>query len=383
MTSATSVNRKANISNQSNAPLGLLKKLQDIKIGGDPRQTLRRGAQIALLRNLTTLIENGVSLPKALATLAADRSLRKHKHILVAISRAVKSGQSLSAAMKKFPLAFNAMLVNQIRVGEQSGTLNETLARVTAQIEQSANLKQAIAKKLTYPAVLVVAGIGSVTFMLLYVIPTFQEMYEESGATLPWITQALIDAGELLRNHGWTLLAGIVAAFLAVTASLKNQETRLWIDRFLLSIPILGDWFRNLAILQFADVLGNLMESGYTLVEALPQAGNAISNRYVRKKIQGLSSTIRRGERFSHALEHEGELFPPVVMQLVIVGEQTGRLATVTKQIRFHIRRDVETATNAMVAAIEPILTATLALVVGGILLAVYLPMFDMIGQVN
>ena len=359
----------------------LIGKLQSIQIGADPTQRFKHRDLILLFRNLTTLVENGVSLPHALETVAADKSLKKYKRILGPLSREVKSGVALSVAMKAFPQAFHAMLVNQIRVGERSGTIDDTLVRVTKQIELSEGLKKSIIKKLTYPFILVAAGIGSVTFMLLYVIPTFQKMYEEANATLPAITQWLIAIGDFVRANGVIVVGSLVAFLVVSIVTFRTPSTRVWVDRHSLRIPLLGDWLSKIAILQFMDVLGNLMESGFNLAEALPQAANSVSNRHVRRKILGLSTAIRRGERFSRALEKEGDLFPAVVNQLVIVGERTGRLAIVTRQIRTHLRRDVEASTNRMVGSIEPILTVGLAVVVGGILLAVYLPMFDMIGQ--
>ena len=359
----------------------LIDKLQSIQIGSDPTQRFKHRDLILLFRNLTTLVENGVSVPQALETVAADNSLKKYKRILGPLSREVKSGAALSIAMKAFPNAFHAMLVNQIRVGERSGTLDETLMRVTKQIELADGLKKSIIKKLTYPAILLSAGIGSVTFMLTYVIPTFQKMYEDANATLPAITQWLIAVGEFARTNGTLIIGCTIAALVGMVLAFKTPNTRMWIDRHSLRIPIFGDWLSRLAILQFMDVLGNLMESGFKLAEALPQAANSVSNRHVRSRIIGLCSAIRSGERFSLALQKEGDLFPAVVNQLVIVGERTGRLAKVTRQIRTHLRQDVESFTNRMVGSIEPVLTVGLAIVVGGILLAVYLPMFDMIGQ--
>lgn len=360
-----------------------LAALHGIRIGHDPEKQLRRKDLILLLRNLTTLVENGVSVPRALETVAEDRSLKKYRQILASISREVKSGQSLSVAMAAFPRAFKGMLIDQIRVAERSGSLDAALVRVTEQLEHSAGLKRMIIKKLTYPIILVIAGIASVTFMLTSVIPTFQKMYEDSGATLPAITQTLINLSDFVTTYSLLILMGVLVIGMALVTAFRNRRSRVWIDRNLLRIPLLGDWFRNIAVLQYMEVLGNLMESGFKLAEALPQAGQAVTNRYVRERILGLSSAIRRGERFSRALEQEGELFPSVVNQLVIVGERTGRLSDVTRQIRKHLRRDVETTTTALVGAIEPILTISLAFAVGGILLAVYLPMFDMIGQVQ
>ena len=146
---------------------------------------------------------------------------------------------------------------------------------------------------------------------------------------------------------------------------------------------MLGVWFRNIAVLQFMDVLGNLMESGFTLADALAPGARAITNAHVRGKVLRLHAAVRRGERFSHALDAEGNLFPPIVRRLVIIGERTGRLGPITGQIRAHLRKDVEKYTTAILGTIEPVLTIALAAAIGGILLAVYLPMFDLIGQIE
>tara|TARA_R110002049_G_scaffold27321_2_gene94121 strand:- start:235541 stop:236686 length:1146 start_codon:yes stop_codon:yes gene_type:complete len=362
---------------------GILSKLHDVKIGGDPGKRIKQADLVGMLRNITTLVSNGVSLRDALETVAADRSLKRYRRILNSLSESVRHGNTLSAAMVKFPASFDKLLVNQIRVGERAGTLPAALESVSKQLEEGATLKRFIVKKLTYPSILVLAGIASVSFMLTCVIPTFQEMYDDAGATLPAITRFLIDVGEAVTNHGFLILAILMTALVGAIAALQNPATRIRIDEHLLRIPMIGDWFRNIAILQFIQVLENLMCSGFTLAEALPHASGAVRNRYIRIKLQGLHSAIRRGERFSLALDKEGDLFPPVVKQLVVIGERTGRLGEITKEIRSHLRADVEKYTTAMVGAIEPALTAVLAVLVGGILLAIYLPMFDMIGQTN
>ncbi|MFU7560074.1 type II secretion system F family protein [Roseiconus sp. JC912] len=360
-----------------------LRSLHDIKFGSDPSRKFKSKDLVSLMRNLTTLVSNGVSLAHALETVAQDRSMVKYHAILKSLSRHLKSGESLSSAMNQFPVAFNEILVSQISVGEMSGNLDQTLSRITEQLEQSSNQKAYVLKKLTYPALLLVAGTGSVAFMLTNVIPTFQKMYDDAGAKLPWVTQALIDLSGVLIDYSILITIAIGALGTLVFSAFKNSTSRRKIDEFLIKCPLIGEWFRKFAILQFSEVLGNLMESGFTVAEALPSASRAISNRHVRERIQSLYTAIRRGEKFSNAIEREGELFPAVVKQLVIVGERTGRLAPVTRQIRKHLRQDVQSTTDAIVAAIEPILTMGLAVAVGGILLAVYLPMFDLIGKVG
>lgn len=362
---------------------GIIAKLQSIQIGGSSNAQIKRADMVNMLRNLTTLVSNGVLLNQALETLAVDKTLRKHRRILKTLSDSVKTGDTLSSAMKRYPESFPELMIHQIRIGERSGKLIEALTRVTKQIEEASTLRSFIIKKLTYPAILCIAGVGSVTFMILCVIPTFQKMYAESGATLPAITELMMTIGDIAANQGWMIAIGIAATTAGTIAAFKKPQSRLWIDEHLLKLPMLGDFFRNIAVLQFIDVLGNLMSSGFSLAEALQPASAAVNNRFLRSRLQGLHGAIRRGERFSLAISKEEALFPPVVKQLVVVGERTGRLAEVTEEIQTHLNRDVQRYTSAMVGAIEPVLTATLACVVGGILLAVYLPMFDMIGQTN
>lgn len=154
-------------------------------------------------------------------------------------------------------------------------------------------------------------------------------------------------------------------------------------DHFLLRIPFIGEWLKNIAVLQFMEVLGNLMEAGFTIVDALKVCAGSIGNRAVRKSVEQLHSAILRGERFSAELERHSDLFPPVVNQLVIVGEKTGTLSKATMDIRKHLSREVERTTNLLIGTIEPVLTIGLATCIGGILLAIYLPMFDMISAMN
>ncbi|MEM9700965.1 MAG: type II secretion system F family protein, partial [Planctomycetota bacterium] len=257
------------------------------------------------------------------------------------------------------------------------------LERVTKQLEQGANLKAFLIKKLSYPTLVTVAGVGAVAVMILCVIPTFQGLYDESGATLPFVTRALVWLGQFASGHALLLVGGAAAAIGGAVWAWREPVSRQAIDRACVRLPGLGGWFRKIAVLQFMDVLGNLMESGFTLADALIPASDAVSNRYVRRQIRQLHAAVRQGQRFSVALDAGDGLFPPMVRQLVIVGERTGRLAVVTSQIRAHLRSDVERTTTALLGTIEPVLTVVLAAAIGGILMAVYLPMFDLIGQID
>lgn len=361
----------------------ILARLNEIQIGGKKEEAIKKQDLIQVLKNVETMFANGVSIPQALDTICKESTFRKYRNILRTISDTIKSGSSLSSGMKKFPASFPGLMVHQVKIGEQAGTLQQTLKQLVRQLEDGSKIRAFIMKKMTYPALLVVAGIGSVTFMLTSVIPTFQKMYEENGAVLPWITQFLIDISEFLQSNAIVIVVSLVASITGGVLAMKYPKSRCLIDEWLLRIPLLGRWFRNLSILQFMETLSNLLDSGFNLVDALQPASKAVGNRYLRGKLQNLHGAIRRGEKFSVAMQREKDLFPPVVNQLVVVGEKTGQLPDITAEIKEHLKEEVQTTTSVMLGTIEPMLTSGLAIAIGGILLAVYLPMFDMIGSAN
>ncbi|MCA9155925.1 MAG: type II secretion system F family protein [Pirellulaceae bacterium] len=365
-------------------PAGLVQQLSQIQIGGAKKASkVKKRDLIYMLRNISTLVDNGLSLPKALETVSQEKTLRKYAHMLVNIRQRVEQGETFSNAAAKFRDAFSDLMIQQIKVGERSGTLSATLARLTAQLEQGDNLKSQIIKRLTYPAMLMFFGSGAVSFMLLFVVPTFEKTYSESGAKLPAVTQLLIDTGRFGKSYGWLIAIGIVATVVGTILVRRNPTGRYAFDRSILRIPMLGDWFRNIAVLQFMEVLGNLMDSGFTVVESLEACSRAINNMAIRRSIEELRLSVLRGEKFSSELEKHGNMFPPIAIQLVIIGEKTGTLAKVTTQVREHLRREVERTTNLMLGTIEPVMTITLAGAIGTILLAIYLPMFDMINTMG
>lgn len=371
---------------KSQSPQGLegfVKKLSEIQLGGGGPLTIKRKDMVYIFRNLATLLENGLPLAKALGTLRAEKALKKYFKLFDTLERSVQQGSTLSAALTKFPGTFSELTLNQIKIGEQTGTLVPTIARLTHQLENGAQIRAMIIKKLTYPALLMTAGGGAVTFMILVVVPTFQKMYSESKAQLPAITEFLIVVGDIAKNYLAFILMGLAAVIVGLITLFKNPLGRQWADGVLLKIPLLEAWVRSIAVLQFTEVLGNMMEAGFTLADALPQTAKGITNTVVKRSVQELHAAVLRGERFSKELERRADIFPPVVLQLVVIGERTGCLAKTTRQIREHLQREVERYTAIMLGAIEPVMTFGLATVIGGILLAVYLPMFDMIGAMN
>jgi type II secretory pathway component PulF len=338
---------------------------------------------VYILRNLATLTQNGVSLPKALDTLAEEQALERHRDMILTLRRRLENGETFSSAMKQFGGAFDAIMVNQIKVGEHSGTLPETLDKLATHCEQANDLRAEIIRKLAYPIVLIVMGSAVITFLLMYVVPVFKETYDKAKVPLPFVTQLLIAVGDFAKHYGLFFMAAIAIVVVAIRQLRKRPEFAYKMDRALLRGPIIGKWFRDVAVLQVMEVLGNLMEAGFNLADALGETIPAVHNRAVQQTVRDLQSAIRRGERFSRELERHGDMFPPIVSQLVIIGEQTGKLTGATTHICGHLKREIQRKTNIFVGALEPLLTILLASAVAVILLAIYLPMFDMVNTVS
>ena len=357
-----------------------------LKLGGKrkPRQQkLKDRDLVFILRNLATLTQSGVSLPKALGTLAEERALEKHRDMLQSIRRHLENGETFSSALAHYGATFDTVMINQIKVGEHSGTLSDTLTTIAGHREDGHRLKSEIVRKLAYPALLVVMGTTVIMFLLTYVIPVFEETYDKANVPLPFITKLLIAVGAIAKSYGLFVVGAVVATVLGIRQLRKRADFAYKMDSKILQSPIFGHWLRDIAVLQLMEVLGSLMDAGYNLAEALGEAAQAVSNRAIRQSVRDLQNAIRRGEKFSRELESHGDMFPPIVSQLVIVGEQTGTLTKATSHIRDHLQREIERKTNLFVGLIEPTLTISLAAAIAAILLAIYLPMFDMVNTIK
>ncbi|MEX2559273.1 MAG: type II secretion system F family protein [Pirellulales bacterium] len=348
-----------------------------------PNPRIRRHELTFLLRNLATLIDNGVPLTRSLATLARERTLKQYRPLLEAVRQQLETGEPFSSVLAHFPAAFDQALISQVRVAERSGTLAGTLGRLAAQLEQTSDIRSQALRRLAYPAVLVVSGLLVVTFFLVFVIPVFQQTYNEAKVPLPMVTRILIAAGDFAVGYGWLVALAAAAAAFGLVRLRSNKATGAAFDATMLRLPLFGEWLRDMAVLGFMDVLGNLLEGGFTIVDSLRISAGTVGNRALRQCVESLHAALVRGERFSRELDRHQDVFPPVVMQLVVVGESTGKLVQSIGQVRQHLRREVERRTSLLVGTIEPILTISLAVMIGGIVLAIYLPMFDMIGAVQ
>lgn len=336
-----------------------------------------------IFRNLATLVDNGVSLPKALAALAEERGMEGAREMLIAIRKALETGATFSAALAAYPAAFDKVTINQIKVGERAGSLGDSLINIASQREKAGKLRGEIVKKLAYPCLLALVGSGVIAFLLAYVVPVFEETYSKARVPLPGITQTLISVGKFAQDYWMAVLLLVAGSVIGLKQARKRQDLSRWIDSRLMRLPLIGPWVRDIAVLEMMEVVGDLMEAGFTLSDALAEAVRSVSNEEVRACATSLQMAVNRGEKFSQEVEQHAMLFPPLVSQLVIVGEQTGNLTNATRCIRTHLHEEIERRGNVFVGVIEPTLTISMASAVAIILLAIYLPMFDMINTVG
>lgn len=363
---------------------GILRWLHSIELvpGKKSRRVPARGLG-EVFSHLATLLENGVTLPKALLTIANEKSMRWARTLLFSLQSAIEQGDSFSKALSREEGVFDEILIQQVRIGERSGNVPQVLRRISIGLENDNDLRARIYKKLSYPAIVTLAGTGVCAFMILFILPVFEETYQKSDIPLPLPTQILVSTGHFMSGYGPFLLLAILVAAIAVRQLRRNADVAIVMDRFILRLPLIGPWLVDIAMLQFMDALGTMLESGFHLADALAQCRGTITNKAVDQAIGSLGRAVRRGERLSNEMHRQQDLFPPVVSQLVIVGEQTGNLGPASRQVRDHLKKDIERKTDSFVRVVEPVTTLCMAVLVGGILLAIYMPMFGMLDLVE
>ena len=346
-------------------------------------QGLSKAEGTTFLRNLATLCSNGVSLAKAVTAVSNEPGLEKRRGMLDTLRRRIESGDTFSNSLALMDDSFDKITISQVRVGERAGTLPETLSQIADQREKAGKIRERVIKKLSYPAALLLVGVGVVGFLLTYVVPVFEETYRSANVALPAITQVLIKIGAFVQSYWWLFPTTAILFVLGIKQIRTNDDYAKKIDGWLLTLPLLGPWLRDISMLQLMETLGCLMEAGFTLAEALEESADSVGNRAMKSGVKDLHQSVLRGEKFSRKVEEQSDLFPPMVSQLIIVGEQTGRLTDSTGDIRKILEEEIQRKSDLAVGIIEPILTISMATAVAVVLMAIYLPMFDMISTVG
>ena len=331
-----------------------------------------------LLTMLTMLLENGLSLQKALETLVSDRACRKQRRMLSSLYTRVSAGEAFSRAMAAFPLVFTPTMSHHVAIAEASGTLIDSLHRITNNLEETLALRQKLIQKLSYPALVVTAGTGLVAFMLTSVVPQFEKIYSESNVSLPGVTSFITGLSRMATQYLWILPIVIVGIFLSWRSIRSNAKMSIQLDAILLKLPVIGNFLMDLSALEYLRSALVLTEAGFVPLDALTQAAKSVPNRYAKQLLTKVATDVQRGQKISKALRPCEFMFPSAVLQLITIGEQTGGITQSCHGACQLVKSRLETRMNAALGVIEPAMTLSLAACIGWIVLAIYMPMFHM-----
>lgn len=329
-------------------------------------------------RQLATMIDAGLPLVQCLEILASQQENKLLKKVLHDIRQDVEGGATFSAALKRHPKIFGALYTNMVEAGEAGGILDTILNRLAAYIEKAMILKRRVKTAMFYPATIISVAVVVVIFLLLYVIPTFQQMFAGFGATLPLPTLFVLALSNFVRAYILFIIVGIVGVVVGLRVFNGTEGGKRTIDRILLRLPVFGPLIRKVAVAKFSRTLGTLVSSGVSILEGLDITARTAGNKIVEEAVFNARTVIAQGKTIAEPLEASG-VFPRMVTQMIGVGEQTGALDRMLNKIADFYDEEVDVAVAGLTSLLEPLLVIFLGVIIGGVVIAMYLPIFKLI----
>jgi len=337
---------------------------------------------VIFTRQLATMIDAGLSIVQSLQALAEQTSNKAMRDIIKDITARVESGDSLSEALSKHPKTFNRLYVSMVGAGERGGLLAEILSRLATYLENTARLRKKVKSAMMYPTVVTIVAIGITIFLLVKVVPVFGEIYAGFGAKLPGPTQFLIDLSALLQRWIIVLLLVVGGAIWGWLYYIKTKPGREFWDRIRIKLPIFGQIGHKICLARFTRTLASLIRSGVPILEVLNIVSSTVGHVGMEKAIIAAASDIEKGESMSNAFA-KSPLFPSMIIRMMTVGEQTGKVDSMLERIADFLDDEIETTLSGLTSLIEPLLIVFLGITVGGIAICMFLPIFKMSEIIN
>jgi type IV pilus assembly protein PilC len=337
---------------------------------------------IIFARQFSTMIDAGLPIIQCMDILQAQQGNVTFKKMLKDLKEQVESGSTLADALKRYPKHFDQLFVNMVTAGEAGGILDIILKRLSSYMEKAARLKRKVKGAMVYPAITIFVAVLVVAVILIFVIPVFQEMFSEFGAKLPGPTLWVIAMSEFVKSKIHYILGALVIFFVAFKKYYKTDNGRVTVDATMLKLPVFGMLLRKVAVAKFTRTMGTMLSSGVAILEALDIVAKTAGNRIVERAIYSVRSGISEGRTMADPLQASG-VFPPMVCQMISVGESTGALDAMLEKIADFYDEEVDQAVENLTAMIEPVMIIFLGVVVGGLIIAMYLPIFEMAGAVG
>ncbi|MCK4525735.1 type II secretion system F family protein [candidate division WOR-3 bacterium] len=332
-------------------------------------------------RQFSVMINAGLPLIRCLEIQVQQVKSERFKDILRGLISSVESGSTLADGLRTYKDTFGELYINMVEAGEKGGALASILGRLAEYLEKADEIKRKIKGAMIYPAMIAMVAVGSVAIMLLFVIPTFADMYAGLGAQLPGITRFVIWLSDFLKSYIVYMLVVIIVLIVALRFYYKTEDGHLRIDAFLLKVPIFGTLINKQAIARFSRTLSTLLASGVNILDSLEITSGTTGNKVVENAILRSRTSIAQGESIAEPLSKEKAIFPPMVVQMITIGEQTGGLDEMLEKVADFYDDEVDQAVQNLMSALEPIVIIFLAVVIGGMVMAMYLPIFQMASQ--
>ena len=337
---------------------------------------------VLFTRQLATMISAGISLLEALDVLAAQAETPGMKLTCERIANELRGGVDLSSAMKTCPSVFSHLYVSMVQAGEISGQMDIILERLAEYQEASAELNREIKSAMTYPVVSIVLVLGITAFLMLGVVPTFREIFESLDAELPGITLAVLNTSEWMRANWGFMFGGIVFSVVALSMFKRTRQGRLFIDHLLLKLPIFGPLFRKVCLARFSRTFATLIRSGVPILGTLDIVAETSGNQVVADVVHGSREAVKNGNMLSEPLS-ESKVFPPMVVRMIAIGERSGALEALLEKIAEFYDSQVRATVKSLTSLIEPLLISFMGIMVGGVVLAIFMPILNVIGKLS
>jgi type IV pilus assembly protein PilC len=332
-------------------------------------------------RQFATMMNAGVSLVRCLAVLEEQTASLRLREIIRDIQASVEAGETLSRALTKYPGVFSNLFVGLVRAGEVGGVLDETLNRLAIFLEEDQRLKRKIKSAMTYPTLVVFFALGIVLGLVTFIIPRFMELFNELGVKeLPLMTQMLVSFSDFMKSKWYVLIIGVVLLWTAFTRYIRTRTGKRQWDWVKLRIPVFGKLNHKVAIARFSRTLGTLLVSGVPILQALETVAGALDNEIIADAVMAARAAIREGERIGDPLAKSG-LFPPMVVQMISIGEETGALDAMLHKVADFYESEVEATLQSLTAALEPVMIVMLGGIVGFIVISMFLPLIAIINE--
>jgi type IV pilus assembly protein PilC len=329
-------------------------------------------------RQFATMVNSGLPILRALSILGDQTENKELQKVLVQVRLDVEQGQSLSGAMARSPKAFSDLYVAMVKAGETGGVLDNVLLRLADNIEKEVELRRKVKSAMTYPVVVVMLVALIMAAMLLFVVPQFKSIYDQLGGTLPLPTQILLTASNAVRTYWYVFALFFFGVSFAFRRYKKTDRGRAQMDAVKLKIPIFGSLFHKTALARFSSTLGMLLRSGVPILQALDIVADTVNNRVISKAVGDVQGAVREGESMAKPLSKHG-VFPPMVVQMLAVGEETGAVDTMLDKVADFYNSEVSASVDALTSLIEPLMIAIVGGAVGAAVIALYMPMFNII----